>query len=147
VMMSCGPANRPEVNGLSFPSSYRNTPGPSLPLGAYATVTATTRPGSALPHPRGKSLKPGSSKEDLVRRYVEEKLMHTSRRYVKKFGQAGPGDDVVGYKSFSEVCKDLDSVVNVLWLSGTREYTCQFCMKFIAFLLMELQPPYKYHSC
>lgn len=47
--------------------------------------------------------------------------MHTSRRYVKKFGQADPGDDLVGYKSFSEVCKDLDGVVNVLWLSGTRE--------------------------
>lgn len=95
------------------------------------STASSTRPGSVLPHPRGKALMPGSSKEDLVRRYVEEKLMQTSRRYVKKFGQASPGDDVVGYKSFSEVCKDLDSVVNVLWLSGTREYTSQCCMRFI----------------
>lgn len=57
----------------------------------------------------------------MVRRYVEEKLLHTSRRYVKKFGDPEVGSDVVGYKSFSEVCKDLDNVVNVLWLSGTRK--------------------------
>lgn len=59
-----------------------------------------------------------------MRRYVEEQLLNASRRYVKKFGNAGNGDTVVGYRSFSEVCKDLDSVVNVLWLSGTRECIC-----------------------
>lgn len=57
----------------------------------------------------------------MTRRYVEERLLHTSRRYVKKFGNPELGDDVVGYKSFSEVCRDLDTIVNVLWLSGTRE--------------------------
>lgn len=67
-------------------------------------------------------MQPGSNKEDMVRRYVEQQLMEISRRYVKKFGHPEPGDTVVGYKSFSEVCRDLDGLVNVLWLSGTREY-------------------------
>lgn len=63
----------------------------------------------------------------MVRRYVEERLLHISRRYVKKFGDPEVGADVIGYKSFSEVCRDLDVVVNVLWLSGTREYKVLGC--------------------
>ena len=59
----------------------------------------------------------------MVRRYVEDKLMQISRRYVRKFNSAEVDvpDTVVGYKSFGEVCRDLDSIVNVIWLSGTRE--------------------------
>lgn len=104
-----------DLAGGFIPPSGLPSPAPSS--------ASSARQGPVLPHPRGKSLKPGSNKEDLVRRYVDQQLMHAARRYVKKFGQADPGDDVVGYKSFSEVCKDLDGVVNVLWLSGTRKYT------------------------
>lgn len=57
-----------------------------------------------------------------MRRYVEERLLNISRRYVKKFGNPNPGDTVVGFKSFSEVAKELDGLVNVLWKSGTRTY-------------------------
>lgn len=45
--------------------------------------------------------------------------MHINRRYVKKFGIPDPGDEVAGYQSISELCRDLDSVINMLWLSGT----------------------------
>lgn len=60
----------------------------------------------------------------MVRRYVEDRLLYISRRYVKKFGNPDPGDEVVGFKSFGEVCKELDGIVNVLWKSGTREFSC-----------------------
>lgn len=103
-------------------------PPAGLPSPAPSSASSS-RPGQALPHPRGKSLKPGSNKEDLVRRYVEQQLMLASRRYVKKFGQPDPSDDLVGYKSFSEVCKDLDGVVNVLWLSGTPSLQIPFLLK------------------
>lgn len=92
-------------------------------LPSPAPSSASTRPLAGLPHPRGHSLRPGSSKEDMVRRYVEERLLHISRRYVKKFGNPNPGDEVVGFKSFGEVAKELDGLVNVLWKSGTR--ACQ----------------------
>ncbi|KAK7228373.1 hypothetical protein V2G26_000543 [Clonostachys chloroleuca] len=99
-------------------------------LASPAPSTASSQHGlSLLPHPRGKSLQPGSNKEDMVRRYVEDKLLHTSRRYVKKFGDPDVGDSVVGYKSFSEVCRDLDGVVNVLWLSGTPGLQIPFLLK------------------
>lgn len=97
-----------------------------LPSPAPSAASSNRQGSSSLPHPRSKSLRPGSNKEDMVRRYVEERLLNTSRRYVKKFGQPELGDSVVGYTSFSEVCKDLDSVINVLWLSGTRTYRSSF---------------------
>lgn len=45
--------------------------------------------------------------------------MHISRRYVKKHGIPDPADEVTGYESVDEVCKDLEEVVDVLWFSGT----------------------------
>ncbi|KAG5979072.1 hypothetical protein E4U55_005597 [Claviceps digitariae] len=84
---------------------------------------------STLPHPRGHSLRPGSNKEDLVRRYVEDSLLNTSRRYVKKFGNPNPGDTVTGFKSMAEVCRELDSAVNVLWKSGTPSLQIPFLLK------------------
>lgn len=33
------------------------------------------------------------------------------------------GEDVHGYDSMIEVCKDLGEVVDVLWLSGTRMFS------------------------
>lgn len=60
---------------------------------------------------------------------MEERLLYISRRYVKKFGDPEVGSDVVGYKSFSEVCRDLDVVINVLWLSGTPSLQIPFLLK------------------
>jgi len=84
------------------------------------TPSSTTSRATALPHPRQHALRAGSVKEDKVRRFVEERLLHIGRRYVKKFGIPEPGDEVVGYKSMSELCKDLQGLIDVLWLSGTR---------------------------
>lgn len=102
------------------------SPGPggfflSQTLPSPAPSSSSARSNAALPHPRAKSLRPGSGKEDTVRRYVEERLAMVSRRYVKKHGNAEPGDQVIGYKSFAELCKDLHGVIDVIWLSGTRK--------------------------
>ncbi|KAH6897497.1 meiotic recombination protein DMC1 [Thelonectria olida] len=104
----------PETGGLPSPAP---------------SSASSTRSSAGLPHPRGKSLQPGSNKEDLVRRFVEGRLMEIARRYVKKFGNREPGDTVVGYKSFSELCKDLSGVVNVLWLSGTPMLQIPFLLR------------------
>lgn len=107
-------------------------PGGFLPQGGLpspAPSSASSRAASGLPHPRARSLQPGSSKEDMVRRYVEERLLNISRRYVKKFGNPEPGDTVVGYKTFGEACRELDAVVNVLWLSGTPGLQVPFLLK------------------
>lgn len=56
-------------------------------------------------------------------------MLYISRRYVKKFGNPDPGDAVVGFKSFGEVCKELDGIVNVLWKSGTPGLQIPFLLK------------------
>ena len=70
-------------------------------------------------------MRPGSQKEDAARRFLEARLLHISRRYTKKFqpkeDQEG-GENVSGYESMSEVAKDLGEIVDVVWLSGTREF-------------------------
>lgn len=107
-------AESPQLPG-GFIRSQGGLPSP-------APSSASSRAASSLPHPRNNALRPGSNKEDMVRRYVEDRLLYISRRYVKKFGNPDPGDAVVGFKSFGEVCKELDGIVNVLWKSGTREF-------------------------
>ena len=50
-------------------------------------------------------------------------MTHISRRFAKRSAIAAPEDDVVGYKYMSELCKDIDDLVNIIWLSGTREFS------------------------
>ncbi|KAL2265019.1 hypothetical protein VTJ83DRAFT_7529 [Remersonia thermophila] len=95
---------------------------PSLPSPAPTTSTVSTlRPD--LPHPRRQPLRPGSAKEDQVRDFISDRMSHITRRFVKKTGGASldgdPGDDIEGYGSMAELCKDLDEIVNIIWLSGT----------------------------
>lgn len=103
---------------------------PSLPSPAPSTTsTSTTRrnvPG--LPHPRGHALRPGSAKEGKVRAFFNDRMEHVNRRFVQRSGATQKPfvtDDGTGYTSMAEVCKDLDEVVNIVWLSGTRK--CHPC--------------------
>ncbi|KAF6835011.1 meiotic recombination protein DMC1 [Colletotrichum musicola] len=104
-------------------------PGGFLPLHSLpspAPSSFSARSNAVLPHPRSKSLRPGSSKEETVRRFVEERLAVVSRRYVKKHGDPEPGEDVTGYTNFAELCKDLHGVIDVLWLSATPSLQIPF---------------------
>jgi hypothetical protein len=85
--------------------------------------TSTTRSTTSLPHQRGRPLIPGSAKEDKVRSYVDGQLLYISRRYIKKFSVENPDDKVLGYHSMGELCKDVEGLVNILWLSATRRFS------------------------
>lgn len=91
----------------------------SLPSPAPSGTSA--RSTSGLPHPRARPLREGSAKEEKMRIYVENQLMYITRREVKKFQERMPGDDISGYKSVSELCKDVEALIDILWLSGTRK--------------------------
>lgn len=91
----------------------------ALPSPAPSTITAHSLAG--LPKPRAHPIRPGSAKEDQVRNFVSERLLHISRRYVKKFGLVEPGDEVVGYPSFAALAVDLENIINIIWLTGTRK--------------------------
>ncbi|KAI0439341.1 hypothetical protein F4803DRAFT_50009 [Xylaria telfairii] len=105
------------------PRTAQPGPGGFLPsrsaLPSPTPSTASSRVAARLPHPRSRPLVPGSKKEDYARDYVARRLLHISRRYVKKFGIPDPVDEVIGYESMDEVCRDLEEVIDVLWFSGT----------------------------
>ncbi len=108
--------------GGFLPPHIQSLPSPA-PTTASTTSTVTSIAG--LPHPRAHALRPGSAKEDQLRNFVSTRMEHVTRRFLKKSGRAsspGPGDDgnLVGYASMTELCKDLDEVINIIWLSGTR---------------------------
>ncbi|KAI1463912.1 uncharacterized protein F4812DRAFT_226608 [Daldinia caldariorum] len=94
-------------------------PGGKTSLPSPAPSTASNQAAARLPRPRSKPLARGSRKEDYARNYVSDRLLHISRRYVKKHGIPDPADEVKGYKDMDELCKDMEDVVDVLWFSGT----------------------------
>lgn len=111
----------PESGGFSLPSPASTT--------AASSISAPNA--SSLPHPRSQALRAGSAKEEAVRRYIENRLLHISRRYTKKFQgeELGVDGDVAGYGNMREVCKDLNEILDVLWRSGTRK--CAFMNLFV----------------
>lgn len=111
----------------------------SLPSPAPSTASSTSRTTAAgLPHPRSSALRPGSAKEDRVRNFFSERMMHISRRFhTRSDGAPPPGaaeavdrkdddrddddDDAAAerYKTMGELCRDLDGLINIVWLCGT----------------------------
>lgn len=88
-------------------------------------------------------LKPGGVKESSIINYVDAKILRINRRHAKKFsssfgdgdaddhkGRGGRGNEVSdadeeqskGYESFKEVVKDIEEIIDVVWVSGTREF-------------------------
>lgn len=77
-----------------------------------------------LPTPRQHSLLPGSLKETQLIDYLDNHVLRVSRRYGKKFSnERTDNDDTPGYTSFDQVVADVDPLVDVVWISGTREFT------------------------
>ena len=103
-----------EPGGFLQPAVF--TPPPS---DAASSAFAT------LPHPRSHPLKPGSSKESSFIAYVDRKILDISRRHETRHYD-GDEDNTEstpknkGYKSFADVAEDLEKVIDVVWVSGTR---------------------------
>ena len=89
-------------------------------------MTSPSLAPSILPTPRVHPLKPGSPKESSFIEYVDRKLTDISGRYEKRFnvGAAADHEELSsqsrGYDNFAELAGDLDSVIDIIWVSGTR---------------------------
>lgn len=103
-------------------------PSPSF---SVATNASTITP-SRLPRQRTHPLKPGSMKETALINHVDAQMLRINRRHAKKYsrnidehtdeGNAEEGDDVSGYEGFGEVVRDIERVIDVVWVSGTRQF-------------------------
>lgn len=54
--------------------------------------------------------------------YLDEKLLRITRRYAKKFSNEGrDNDDTPGYTTYDEFATDIEPLINIVWISGTRK--------------------------
>ncbi|KAK1908046.1 hypothetical protein P3342_013366 [Pyrenophora teres f. teres] len=77
---------------------------------------------SPLPQPRKHPLKPGGPRESDLIRYLDHGVNSIQKRVdnrtTNRKPRPGPSE-VEGYKAFWEVAKDLDGLVDVVWVSGS----------------------------
>ena len=110
---------------------------PCLPSPApSSTMSTSTTTLSTLPRQRARPLKSGSMKETAVISHIDNRFLKINRRHAKKFSSAIGGQDKPedrGYESFKEVVKDLEAIIDIVWVSGTR-------MLFFASLIVRTKP-------
>lgn len=95
---------------------------PSPPVSSFEYLPAGN---TILRQPRSTPLKPGSAKESSFIDYVDKTLLGISRRYEKRYNngfedEATSGIEGRGYESYGELASDLEGVIDVVWVSGTR---------------------------
>jgi hypothetical protein len=90
----------------------------SPPQSSVASTVAHT----TLPHPRSNPLKSGGAKESAFIRFVDQGILKIQRRYALQgdIGQVESADEK-GYENFVQVAKDIDRLVDLIWVSGTRK--------------------------
>jgi hypothetical protein len=89
---------------------------------------APSQHASPLPQPRRTPLKPGGVKESELIRYLDHGVNNIQKRVdnrvTNRKTQPAAGEEG-GYSTFVEVAKDLDGLVDVVWVSGSRKLPYQ----------------------
>jgi len=69
-------------------------------------------------------LKSASAKETAFINFVDHGIQQVTKRYAMKHGneEGDNNDDIGGYGSFREAARDIEKLVDVVWVSGTREF-------------------------
>ncbi|EMC98966.1 hypothetical protein BAUCODRAFT_386323 [Baudoinia panamericana UAMH 10762] len=114
-------------------------------------ASTTSHATSTLPHPRGTPLRAGGSKESAFIRYVDQRILHIQRRFAKRTSPSAPTladtdrekaddwGDVAGYSSMREACREIENLVDVVWVSGTPSLQVPYLIN-LALLLSTVIP-------
>ena len=136
-------------------ASYATSGGFILSPPASSVISSTANPAAALPHPRASPLRAGGSKESAFIRYVDQQILHIQRRFAKRTSPSGAGlsdidrdkadgwGDVPGYHTMGEACKELEAVVDVVWVSGTPSLQVPYLISLALLLstIVAAMPP------
>ena len=126
----------------------------SPPASSVLSSTTTTT-ASALPHPRNAPLRAGGSKESAFIRYVDQQILHVQRRFAKRTSPRGSGlsdvdrdkadawGDVPGYHTMGDACRDIEALVDVVWVSGTPSLQVPYLISLALLLatIVAAMPP------
>lgn len=106
----------PEVQTLNHAAELPPPPESSFAPSVQAPSVHTATP---LPRPRKHPLRSGSQKETSVIFYLDRSLENIGKKVTNRNVKDLLPGEVQGYKSFAEAVKDLDALVDVVWVSGT----------------------------
>ncbi|KAL8899079.1 MAG: hypothetical protein Q9192_001761 [Flavoplaca navasiana] len=120
----------------------------SLPSPPASSVSSPSAARPILLQPRSRPLRSGSSKESDFINHVEQKLLAISRRYENRFSatlseEANPDVEGRGYTNIGEEVRDLDPVVDLIWISGTPSLQIAFLLT-IALTVMTSLPSFPF---
>ena len=120
------------MTSISFSQEAGGFLRPTIPSPPPSNKSSPGLPSSSLPQPRSHPLKSGGPKESSLINYVDRKLLDISRRYEKRFSEESEDQhsqsiEGKGYRSFGEVAKDLENIINIVWVSGTRKLGLHAC--------------------
>ncbi|KAF2475994.1 uncharacterized protein BDR25DRAFT_339892 [Lindgomyces ingoldianus] len=105
-----------------------------------SSVTTSHHP-SPLPRPRQHPLKPGGVKESSLISYLDQTVKAVKRRWAKRMfkdEELGQGD-VKGYHHFREAAKDIEDLVDVIWVSGSPNLQTPYLLT-IALMITDFLP-------
>lgn len=101
---------------------------PSI-LSPPPSSTATSSISSnILPRPRNRPLKSASAKETAFINYVDHGVQQVTKQFAMKHGneEDGSKENIGGYGGFNKAARDIERLIEVVWVSGTRELFSQF---------------------
>ncbi|KAJ9305554.1 hypothetical protein C8Q69DRAFT_476912 [Paecilomyces variotii] len=120
---------------------------PSLPSPAPSSFSTSTATPSSLPRQRAHPLKAGSIKETALINHIDKSILTVNRRHAKKFSSAIGEQDIPeaerGYESFKEVVKDLEAIIDIVWVSGTPSLQIPYLIS-LAGLVNSYLPEYPF---
>lgn len=95
---------------------------PAFPTPPASSATQSQH-ASPLPQPRRHPLKPGGLKESELIRYLDQRVNRVQKRVDNRVTnrkmKPAPGEE--GYSAFADVAQDLDELLDVVWVSGSRK--------------------------
>ena len=86
---------------------------------ALPSFTRSVHKPTPLPRPRTHPLPPGGAKEASLIFYLDRVLDNLGKRITNRHVKDLLPGELPGYTSFAQAVKDLDSMVDVVWVSGT----------------------------
>ena len=106
-------------------NTHITSPGPfsdNLPTPPASSVAPSIH-GPPLPRPRKHPLPPGGAKESSLIFYLENALTNISKRVQNRHVNELLRGELKGYPTFVEYAKDIDGLVDVIWVTNSRTFT------------------------